>query len=106
MNNTVNNQSLLTKLSQLSDDLASLSPHKFLLQLPDKICEILNVDSCILWVLNEKEQKLSIGYASQGVDDEYRKIELDLNYPTIKRKFDFNNYKKKIKYFISKILEK
>ncbi|MDJ0578793.1 GAF domain-containing sensor histidine kinase [Crocosphaera sp.] len=106
MNNTINNQSLLTKLSQLSDDLASLSPHKFLLKLPDKICEILNVDSCILWVLNNKEQKLSIGYASHGVDDEYRKIELDLNHPTIKRKFDFNNYTKKNKVFYIKNIRK
>ncbi len=78
------NQSLLQQLSQLSDDLAYLSPHEFLLKLPDKICMILNVDSCILWILNEKEQKFQVGYASQEVDDEYKQIELDDQFQRLK----------------------
>ncbi|GBF82111.1 GAF domain-containing sensor histidine kinase [Aphanothece sacrum] len=104
MNNN-NNQSLLEKLSELSDNLAYLSPHDFLLQLPDKICLILNVDSCILWILNEKEQKFQVGYASQEVDDEYKKIELNLNHPTIKRNFNLNNSSVKNKVFYIKDLK-
>ncbi|MDJ0657922.1 MAG: ATP-binding protein [Crocosphaera sp.] len=102
MNKFTNNQSLLTKLSQLSDDLAYLSPHEFLLKLPDKICELLKADSCILWLLNEKDQKFQVAYASQGIDNEYKKIELALNHPTIQRKFNSNQSTVKNKVFYIK----
>ncbi|MDJ0599130.1 MAG: ATP-binding protein [Crocosphaera sp.] len=105
MNKTTNNPSLLAKLSQLSDDLAYLSPHEFLLQLPDKICELLKADSCILWILNEQEQKFQVAYASQEVDDEYKRIELPLNHPTIQRKFNFNKSTVKNKVFYIKDLK-
>lgn len=82
--------SLITKIGNLSDDLARLTPHDYLQQLPDKICEILSVDSCVLWKLDIKQEKFKVWYASQRVDDDYKKITLDLKHPTFKARYNFD----------------
>lgn len=70
---------LLSALNTLSQSLLLMSPSDFLKQVSEKACELLFVPICIVWKLDEEENKLKIVATNGDVDDEYKKIELNLH---------------------------
>jgi signal transduction histidine kinase/putative methionine-R-sulfoxide reductase with GAF domain len=75
----------LSILNALSQSLISVSVGDFLEQVSEKVCELLSVPICIVWKLDEQQKKLRIVATAGEVDDEYKKIELDLDTPGIRQ---------------------
>ncbi|HEX8651807.1 MAG TPA: GAF domain-containing protein [Pyrinomonadaceae bacterium] len=72
-------------LSDLSHSLLSEPPEEFLNQVPVKAAELLRVPVCIVWKLNKEENRLQIIAATENVDGDYRKIELNRDDPGIRK---------------------
>lgn len=85
-------ESLLLKKFQVLSDISKLlnqaSEEDFLQVLPEKACELLSVPICILWKIDEQEEKLKIMATAGEVDDEYKKTELDLKHPAVWHLFE------------------
>ena len=77
-------------LHELSESLISVSPEEFLQMLPEKVCQILDVPVCILWVANQEQQKFQIFATAGEVDDDYKEIKLDFKHPGIQHLFTKN----------------
>jgi GAF domain-containing protein len=71
-------------LNALSKNLL-ITGEDFFTQLAGSARELLSVPVCIIWRRAEQEQKLQIVATSGDVDEEFRRIELDLDSPGIKR---------------------
>lgn len=67
---------LSTILHALSEDLLSMPSNTFLNRVAETACELLTVPICIVWRLDENENRLKIASATANVDEEYRKLEL------------------------------
>jgi GAF domain-containing protein/signal transduction histidine kinase len=78
----------------LQQSLMSVSADKFLQQVSEKACELLSVPICIVWKLHKQHglrhqkrgnrsrpQKLKVVATVGDVDDEFRKIQLNLKKP-------------------------
>jgi GAF domain-containing protein len=72
-------------LNDLSQSLLSDPPDKFLDQVSAKAAELLDVPICIVWKLNKQDSKLHIVATTEGVDDEYKAIELEPSSRGIKK---------------------
>jgi signal transduction histidine kinase len=77
---------IIQKLVWLSDELSALSVQRFLEQLPDIICQMLDVSVCVIWKLNERSEKFKfqVYSASENVGENYRQAEIDINHPMVK----------------------
>lgn len=75
----------LSILNALSQSLLSMSLNDFLSQVSEKACELLSIPICVVWKLDEKQGKLKIVATTGDVDDEYKKIELNLDDPGIQQ---------------------
>jgi len=63
---------------------ASQRPFQELLEVAaQKACELLQTPVCVVWMLDERRQKLTVVAASPNVDREYRKLELSLENPGV-----------------------
>ena len=71
-------------LNELSQDLLSGSSINFLQAICNKTCELLSVPVCMIWQRQQSREALSIVTATQTVDEEYRKLVLDLSDPRVK----------------------
>lgn len=72
-------------LNKLSHDLLFGSPTDFLQAICNKACEMLSVPVCMVWQRRKYQDTLSIATATQTVDEEYRKLVLNLADPRVKR---------------------
>lgn len=70
-------------LNDLSQSLLSDPPDDFFNQVSIKAAELLDVPICIVWKLDKRQNKLRIIGSTHNVDEAYKRIELDLNYPGI-----------------------
>lgn len=80
-------------LNAISQNLLLSSPRDFLQQVSNKACELLDVPICIVWKLDEKQEKLKIVSATGNVDANFKRIELDLNASGVQQ-----HLKKKVSY--------
>ena len=78
-------------LSSLSRDLLILSHEEILRQISVKARQLLDVPVCILWKLDRKDNKLKIVESCGNVSEEYKKIEINPNDPTMKEYLDRRN---------------
>lgn len=75
----------LRVLNELSQSRVSDTPNDFFNQVSIKGAELLGVNACIVWKVDKRANRLGIIGATPNVDDEYRKFELDLDAPGIKK---------------------
>lgn len=69
----------LTILKELLQSPLSASPDDFLETVAEKACELLSIPVCIVWKLDEQDEKLKIVATCGGVDEQYKKIRLNLS---------------------------
>ncbi|MFQ5753107.1 MAG: GAF domain-containing protein, partial [bacterium] len=82
-------------LNALSQNLLLGTPGDFLRYVSKKACELLSVPVCLVWKLDEKQKKLKIVATTGNVDNDYKKIELDLNAPGVQQ-----HLKKKVAFLL------
>lgn len=78
----------LKTLNELAETLLTAPPEEFIKKLPQKTCELFSVSICILWEKNKEKQKFIVADASMGVDEDYKKLELDTNFAIIQKYYD------------------
>ncbi|MEM9272122.1 MAG: GAF domain-containing protein, partial [Cyanobacteria bacterium P01_F01_bin.143] len=74
---------LLSILNDLAEDSINQAPDEFIQMLPEKVCQYLSVPVCILWVKDNHRDVYNVFAASEEVDDEYKKTELDVKHPGV-----------------------
>ena len=74
---------LLEQLSYLAECSINQSPEEFLQMLPGKVCEYLDVPVCIVWIRDYEQNTYKILATAGNIDEEYRKIELNVNHPGV-----------------------
>lgn len=69
----------LTILKELLQSPLSASPDDFLETVAEKACELLSVPICIVWKIDEQDERLKVVATCGGIDEDYKKIELELS---------------------------
>jgi signal transduction histidine kinase/putative methionine-R-sulfoxide reductase with GAF domain len=69
----------LSAFKNLTHRALSVSLDDFLSYVARTLCEFLSVPICVIWRLNEEHNKLSVVASHGDVDDEYKRIVLDVN---------------------------
>lgn len=73
-----NQERSLKVAAELAPELLRLTPDGFLKLLANKACGLIPDSACIVWKLDRRRERLRVVSASEGVDQEYRGITLDL----------------------------
>ena len=71
------------QVSHLAECSINLPPEEFWQMLPEKICEYLVVDTCIIWIRDYQTETYKVLATAGEVDDEYKKTELDIIHPGV-----------------------
>ncbi|MBP0006414.1 MAG: GAF domain-containing sensor histidine kinase [Cyanobacteria bacterium SBC] len=70
-------------LNHLSELLVQRDSEAFINLIPQKLCDFLKADACIIWKHNFKEENFTVSSSSPEVDTNYQALELDFHHPEI-----------------------
>jgi len=76
---------VIKQISRLSQKLTELSPERFILELPDRICEILRAEACVLWRKDIEDELFTILETAGKVSDDYKQLKLEGNLEQIEK---------------------
>jgi transcriptional regulator with GAF, ATPase, and Fis domain len=78
---------VIKQISLLSQRLTEVPPEQFILELPERIREILMVDACILWRKDIEDEFFTILETAGEVSDDYKQLKLDGNFEQVERRY-------------------
>jgi len=76
---------VLEMSEMLSQGLLLAPPGEFLPQIATRACELLSVPICVVWLLDERRQRLNVVATAGDVDEEFKSLSLDLTDERLKQ---------------------